>query len=460
MDVKFDVNLVRRSQNNVFNPIVIILVFACLFSLLWALQKITPTLNKWNLNTFTTTQYLIASSGYLLLFSGLCFIKEKNRGFILITASLAFSMFLYGKLCLLFYIAAYFFYLLIYLKIKTSLKIILFFSIYEALIFLTLDILIFKHNDLFWYAFIFANFFSLRFILYLYHNIIHNFKKEPFLDYLLYIFSPAYFIIFPHIVILPKYDYFINSLLGGKDFLKIAKSGLSSFVKGLIYLAIYSAIFFITKGYEPENLALAGPFNFVYALLIICGYGNILLGLMKGLGYDIKSPFRSPFLSRNIIDLFDRFLIYFREYVVTIFFIPAAILTKRLAQYWRTFISAIIAVTFGITLHSFLSLGLDFCSGYDSAITGINGVSLSYLRQSYFGAGFLAFHLAIINILKNAFILGIILGLQLIYNHWSQAIKLSYSTTNILPRKYLLIFRFFRFSEYIIMFVVFGFMNA
>lgn len=414
------VKSVRKIHSPLFDFFVLFIAFASLFAIFLVLHDklLGAFLSAWNFNTFSSDKVGIALFIYLIL---IILIRFFNRGkkLILIIFSLIISSLLYGNNFFILYVAAFIGYRLIFIKLGTIWKTILFFSIYEVFVYLTLNI-IYSYNSIFWYAYIFANIFPLRFILYFYHVAGKAFAKEPFSDFLIYLFFPAYFIIFPHVVILPRYDYFTESSLSNDKFMRSAKSGIKLFSLGLLLLLLYWSIVNLLKMAsldisERFTIRLI-PLKFILILLGVCGYGNILTGLIRGLGYDIKSPFRLPLFSRDIIDFFNRFLIYFKDFIIMFFFLPALILTKKLNRYLSVFVAVLIAMLTGISLYTFLTLGVEFCSTVNNSIRTMSEVSLAYAKEVP-AVGILNLHILLLKNLPVLFILGIILGSQLAFNN-------------------------------------------
>jgi hypothetical protein len=126
---------------------------------------------------------------------------------------------------------------------------------------------------------------------------------------------------------------------------------------------------------------------FFSMLLAICGWGNLLFGITKSLGYHFKPPFRRPLLSVNLPDLFDRLFVHFKDYLLTIFFMPAMALTAKLGKYFGTLLSIVITLSLGVTLYSFLTFGLAPCYLLHNKIHGVSNIIDKYPgydAQAYF----------------------------------------------------------------------------
>jgi len=319
-------------------------------------------LNLYEVEAFKYFSVLIL---YLVLLLISFSASDKNRKIVIAAASLIFSVILFGKPVFLLYIAAYLFYRLLYSRFKASFKVILAILFYLFFIVFYLKILNGIFNIPLTYLYIFGAIFALRFVLFFYHNFLFNFKKEPFLDYLLYIFFPPYFIIQPHILILPKYEYFKNSFTDKENLPLVAKSGIKYLLSGLVLLltawAINYILFFFKIDISERSGGVVNFFRTCTLFLGIWGYSIFLLGLIRGLGYNIKSPIRKPYLAVDFADFFSRSFVYYVEFLTSLFYLPALILTKNINKYLSILVSAVIAIFLGDIFNVTLSLGIRFC---------------------------------------------------------------------------------------------------
>ncbi len=400
-----------------------------MFSLLIFIESRFMTLfslSKWNFSVFSVRNYLIVLSFYLFLIILLSLLNKNKKKISILAASLLFSFFLYGRLSWALFVLAAIFYTLTFIKGNKFLKIILLFLLSQVFIVMAINILS-GYSYLFWLAYLFANLFFIRFVLYFYHSLRNNFKRGPVLDYYLYLFCPVYFIIFPSVIILPQYEYFVSSFARENEFISVSKSGLKFFFIGLLELILLAFVGILLTSHPKlhaginKNLVANMFYCFFVFLLIVTAYGNLLFGLVRGIGYNIRPPFRNPFFSRDIVDFFDRTLNYFKEYIITIFFVPLSILMRKFNSYIAVFFSAVFAVFLGGTLHSLLSLGLQFCALVNNNITGPSNVIAAYIDQLNNELSIYGFYSAILLIAKNAFLLGLLLASQLCFNQMNKA---------------------------------------
>ena len=421
--------LTKRNYLEIIYICVSFMVMFIFFIILEAKFLNLYSLSKWNFNIFSKWAYLTVFILYILLVIILNFLNINGRKVAMLLASFLFSIILYGRLSWILFILPFPFYILTFIKINKFLKIILLIFLSQIFIILVIQVLP-NYDYLFWLAYIFSNLFFLRFVLYFYHSLRINFKPQPFLDYCLYILCPVYFIVFPSVVILPKYEYFKESLVYDKDFIYVSKTGLKFFFIGLLQLVLLTIVDYVLTKYPRihlyinENIVINLLFCFFGFVLIVTSYGNLLFGLIRGIGYNIKSPFRNPFISKNLIDFFERTLGYFKDYIVTIFLVPISMIMRSLNKYLVTFISTIGAVCLGVTLHSLLSLGLQFCALVNNNIAGPSNVITAYLEQLGSELSIFGFYSAIFLIAKNAFLLGGLLAIQLCFNQVINSVSL------------------------------------
>jgi len=363
---------------------------------------------------FSVQKYVFVFSIYIALVPLMYVLGDQARKFVLLCGSLALATILLGVWSWTLFAGALLFYPVTYLRIKASVKLILCFILY--LVFMQWAIGIYSDVSIFVYAFIFAITFPVRYILFFHYNALNDFKKESILDYLNYIFFPAYFIIQPHILILPKYDYFTKSFTRGPDFIRTSIEGLKHFIWGLAFSVIAVIMLVAIEEWfvvDMNTVTLKSMFiNYFAVIVIICSYGNLLLGMVKGLGFNIRSPFDRPILSSNVIEFFSRTLFYFKEFIMTVFYFPLLILTKSLNRYASILISTVGAVMMGGTLYSFLELGIKFCT-----TVGIPTLNFPLAPER----NFYVFDVPIIEWLGARLLgtltVGLILALQQIYNH-------------------------------------------
>ncbi|MCF7874375.1 MAG: hypothetical protein K9L87_00160 [Candidatus Omnitrophica bacterium] len=411
-----------KKKSDILNLCVYTLSFAALIIVfLFATTRFTNPHFGWDISA-KVDKYRILFGLYVLLMPVLYFMKIKQRQVLLFILSLMFSTIMVGKLSFIVYLGSLFYYLLIYVKIRTFVKLLI-----GAIVYIVFVLQVIKsfqyYRPSYLYIYMFVTLFPMRYLLFFHYNSSTNFKKEPVLNYINYIFFPAYLLIHPFIIIMPKYSSFKNSFSYGKNYIASLKSGVIYFCKGLaILLVLMTVDYFIENVFatsisrETVNDILSAtyiiPYIWVISYILSCGY--IILGLMHGVGCRIKSPFGKFALPMNIVDFYGRFLRHFKDYIVSIFYFPVFLLTKSWNTYASISISAIAAIMLAGICHRVLGLGFQFCSimHYEGIDFVENSLELGLVQDGFFDK-----HL-IIKIMY-LLILSFIFAIQLMYNHAS-----------------------------------------
>jgi hypothetical protein len=121
--------------------------------------------------------------------------------------------------------------------------------------------------------------------------------------------------------------------------------GIGEIGLGVAYLAARE--YGHRKGILPNYLAVAGSTDQLNALtalaashllllrlfLLLAGHIHIAVGMMRVLGFDIPPGTRAPHLSRNVLDFWRRWNVYYRDYVMTLGYYPVVVALKR-HPYW------------------------------------------------------------------------------------------------------------------------------
>lgn len=370
--------------------------------------------------------------------------RPHTKRIIILLASVMFALFLLGKEALLFFLVAYIFYRIVYLDIASFAKIILCLFLYAFPIYAI--VLKGAFSSALPSLYVFIMLFPLRFILYFHYSAGCNFQRKPYLDYVLYIFFPLYFIIPPFIVIMPEYNHFVRSLVEKKGFLSVWRSGIRHILRGLICMLILIGlkdVLFIHA--QPSGAGAADRWlglcafkviDFIGIVLITYSRGSILLGMMHGWGYGIKSPFSSPFLSRNIVDFFNRLFWHYKNYLMNIFFLPFQIATRFAGIYPSLFISSVATIVASWIVSDIFALGMGFCNAWQAWYSwSFPFGDMKFMTESWnitfnemkfveetaaivnFFKGPISLPAIIDEILGKRLTFGIAIGIQLMYNY-------------------------------------------
>ena len=417
---------IRKESESVGYFFIRLLAFAGGLGLFLALQKTIVgwplSLQQWNFVSFSASKYGGAFASYLCVLVLLrCSRKTHVNKLILLAASAAWGACFYGPGIIAAYAAAVVLYPVLSAKIRFAYKAAAFFCGGELFLWVALEMLFPDHPSAFWYCYVGANLCLLRLLLYA-RAAPERGGLSRLPDYLLYLFSPPYFLVFPHIVILPSYEYFTTSLRTGAEIGATLDKGVKCVWKGSSQLCV-AAVFislYIHRNAQLELLFQILPVTHVLILLpvvlSICGYGNFLHGLLLGVGYDIKSPFNSPFLATNIVDFCSRILIYSRELLLELLYFPCILLFRSLQDQTRTILSMMVTISLGGLLYSFSSMGFEFCQILNNRIHGPMSVVSGFgaIFEIHNNIPFLIFHKELIRGLAVNGLIGILFGLQIL----------------------------------------------
>lgn len=195
---------------------------------------------------------------------------------------------------------------------------------------------------------ILSSMFMFRLILFLY-EMKYQKTKLSFTDQL------GYFLLLPNLVfpLFPVVDYKLyQSNYYQRDELEIYKRGAGLVAKGVFHLFIYRIVYSYLL---PELSELTTQVNllkylvFSYLLTIrLSGIFHFSVGVLCLIGYDLPDVFKNHFAASGFGDLWRRINIYWKDFIVKVYFNPLYFRVKKygtkVAIFWVTLLS------FAITL--------------------------------------------------------------------------------------------------------------
>lgn len=195
---------------------------------------------------------------------------------------------------------------------------------------------------------ILSSMFMFRLILFLY-EMKYQKTKLSFTDQL------GYFLLLPNLIfpLFPVVDYKLyQSNYYQRDELEIYKRGVELVAKGVFHLFVYRIIYSYLL---PEISELTTQVNllkylvFSYLLTIrLSGIFHFSVGVLCLLGYDLPDVFKNHFAASGFGDLWRRINIYWKDFIVKVYFNPLYFRLKKygtkVAIFWVTLLS------FAITL--------------------------------------------------------------------------------------------------------------
>jgi hypothetical protein len=170
----------------------------------------------------------------------------------------------------------------------------------------------------------------------------------------------SYFFMLPNMAILlyPAVDYkaFLSRQLNEKDLL-IYKKGVQWLVLGIFHLVVYRAFYYylLTPVSEVGDLHSFMRYAFTNYLLIIrlSGIFHTSVGILCLFGYNLPPVFNNYFLASGFSDLWRRINIYFREYLIKVFYYPVFFKFRHLGNTRGVVITILILFFLTWMLHSF-----------------------------------------------------------------------------------------------------------
>jgi alginate O-acetyltransferase complex protein AlgI len=170
---------------------------------------------------------------------------------------------------------------------------------------------------------IFGGIFMFRIIVYAYDM---AYSREParFTEFL------NYFFILPNYVFtfFPVIDFkTMRRSYYQRDAHEIAQQGIRWMMRGFIQLCLYRLVFYFNDGYIPDRVttfrALAANMVLTYLLFLnVSGRFHIIAGMLHLFGYDLPETNRRFFLSRGFVDMFRRFNIYWKDFMMKTVYYP------------------------------------------------------------------------------------------------------------------------------------------
>jgi len=169
---------------------------------------------------------------------------------------------------------------------------------------------------------ILGSMFVFRLSLYLYDTNYQREKAPLIKDW-------TYFFMFPNMALLlfPVVDYkLFQKKYFDEDSLRIYKKGVQWVVLGVFHLVVYRFIYYyllLPPNEVKDTLSFWHYASTNYALIIrLSGIFHISVGILCLFGFNLPRVFDNYFLASGFSDLWRRINIYFRDYVIRLFYYP------------------------------------------------------------------------------------------------------------------------------------------
>jgi hypothetical protein len=206
---------------------------------------------------------------------------------------------------------------------------------------------------------VFGAIFMFRMIVYMY-DVKHRSGPVELKEYLGYFFllPNYYFLLFPVI----DFQTFRRSYFK-RDIHPVAQQGVWWIFRGTTLLLLYELIYQLQGSFSPPSvsvpMAVVVKIVFSYLLYLrVSGQFHITVGMLHLFGYDLPETNRRYLLAHSINDFWRRINIYWKDFMVKVFYFPAYFELRRrgelLAQLLAT--TLVVVVTWFLHVYQFFWL--------------------------------------------------------------------------------------------------------
>jgi hypothetical protein len=174
------------------------------------------------------------------------------------------------------------------------------------------------------------------------------------------IHSISYFYLAPNfgVLLFPAIDYktFLTKYLSVNDFALYSK-GIQWMVTGVFHLVVYRVIYSYLLFPVSEVETLSEFFRYAipnYMLIVrLSGIFHFVAGLLCLFGYDLPRTFNNYFLAHSFSDLWRRINIYFKDFMVKVFYYPIFFRIRKIGTIKAIVLTVLILFTISWFFHSY-----------------------------------------------------------------------------------------------------------
>ncbi|MBR9919608.1 MAG: hypothetical protein GYB31_02140 [Bacteroidetes bacterium] len=195
--------------------------------------------------------------------------------------------------------------------------------------------------------------FMFRASVYLY-DVKHEKAPAPFLQRL------AYFFMLPNIffTLFPVVDYKVwRRSYYNRPAQEIYRKGIRWMIRGFFHLMLYRIIYYFIQPDPQMVFTLSGLAFYAfttYALILrLSGIFHFATGILCLFGFNLPPVFHNYFLATGFSDLWRRINIYWRDYVMKVFYYPLYFRFRGMGNTSRLVVSTLAAFAITWFLHSF-----------------------------------------------------------------------------------------------------------
>lgn len=172
--------------------------------------------------------------------------------------------------------------------------------------------------------------------------------------------SISYFYLAPNFgaLLFPALDYktFLTKYLPGNDFSLYSK-GVQWMVTGVFHLIVYRAIYSYLLLPVGEVETLSDFFRYAmpnYMLIVrLSGIFHFIAGFLCLFGYDLPATFNNYFLAHSFSDLWRRINIYFKDFMVKVFYYPIFFRLRKFGTIRAMVLTILLLFTISWFFHSY-----------------------------------------------------------------------------------------------------------
>lgn len=200
---------------------------------------------------------------------------------------------------------------------------------------------------------VFGSMFVCRMIIYIY-DVKHSPRPPTARDFLSYFFllPNYYFLFFPAI----DFKTFRASFFK-RDIHVVAQQGIWWIFRGVTHLLLYRVIYQSQASLSPPNvpIAIAVIFKSLSAYLLylrISGQFHIIAGMLCLFGYDLPETNHRYLLATSVPDMWRRINIYWKDFMVKIFYFPAYFKLRRSGEFRAKIVATVFVFVATWFLHA------------------------------------------------------------------------------------------------------------
>jgi alginate O-acetyltransferase complex protein AlgI len=196
--------------------------------------------------------------------------------------------------------------------------------------------------------------FMFRMIVYLYDikHLTETVRLKDFLGYF-FLLPNYYFLLFPVI----DFQTFRRSYFR-RDIDPVAQQGIWWIFRGTTHLLVYRLVYQLQSSFSPPTIPVAAAvvvkIVFCYLLYLrVSGHFHIIVGMLHLFGYDLPETNRRFLLAHGINDFWRRINIYWKDFMVKIFYFPAYFKLRRKGELRAEILGTVLVVVATWILHAY-----------------------------------------------------------------------------------------------------------